>query len=255
MHRFGTWLLPSRELRDRSTRTSRRRSIGLAYKNPTRRREERKMSVMMVMRVQGDTERFRNFAETQGDTLREIAEDAKGKGCVHHRFAVGDGYVLVIDEWESPEAFALGIGWDSTRIRFAACLCASEVIANCSSSGHECPRLRSVAPESPVGFRVDARRRPDSGPGDARTGRSGSVRPAPTGHSLRLGRSGHAGRPARVCQRSSDRGVCISGARRSRLARTGRRPVLALGFARLPAARRCAVRCSAATASGSRREP
>lgn len=63
------------------------------------------MSVMMVMRVKGDTERFRNFVETEGNTLREIGEDAKGKGCLHHRFAVGDGFVFVIDEWESPEAF------------------------------------------------------------------------------------------------------------------------------------------------------
>lgn len=63
------------------------------------------MSVMMVMRVEGDTERFRNFIETQGDALAEISEDAKSKGCLHHRFAIGDGYVLVIDEWESPEAF------------------------------------------------------------------------------------------------------------------------------------------------------
>ncbi len=63
------------------------------------------MSVMMVMRVEGDSERFRSFIQTQGDVLRAIADDAQNKGCLHHRFAIGDGYVLVIDEWESPEAF------------------------------------------------------------------------------------------------------------------------------------------------------
>ena len=26
-------------------------------------------------------------------------------GAIHHRFGVGDGYVLVMDEWESPQDF------------------------------------------------------------------------------------------------------------------------------------------------------
>lgn len=63
------------------------------------------MSVVMVMRVEADTARFRDFIENQGDALRAIGDDARSKGCLHHRFAVGDGYVLVVDEWESPEAF------------------------------------------------------------------------------------------------------------------------------------------------------
>lgn len=63
------------------------------------------MSVMMVMRVEGDTDGFRSFIETQDDTLTAIGEDARSKGCLHHRFAIGDGFVLVIDEWESEQAF------------------------------------------------------------------------------------------------------------------------------------------------------
>jgi hypothetical protein len=62
------------------------------------------MSVIVTVRLNGDVERYRNIVETQGDTLGAISEDAKTKGCLHHRHALGDGYVLVVDEWESAEA-------------------------------------------------------------------------------------------------------------------------------------------------------
>ena len=63
------------------------------------------MSVIVTMRVGGDTDQFRRFIETQQDTLRRISDDARSQGCLHHRFGVGDGFVLVVDEWESAEQF------------------------------------------------------------------------------------------------------------------------------------------------------
>ncbi len=63
------------------------------------------MSVIMNMKVAGDTDTFRNFVETKGDVLKGIGEEAKGAGCIHHRFAIGDGYIMVTDEWESADAF------------------------------------------------------------------------------------------------------------------------------------------------------
>ena len=63
------------------------------------------MSVLMTMRVEGDTAAFRRFLETGADRMRGIRDAAQAAGCLHHRFGVGDGYVLVIDEWESPEHF------------------------------------------------------------------------------------------------------------------------------------------------------
>ncbi len=30
---------------------------------------------------------------------------ARGQGVLHHRFGFGDGYVLVVDEWETAEQF------------------------------------------------------------------------------------------------------------------------------------------------------
>ena len=63
------------------------------------------MSVMMVMKVQADTEAFRSYMDSHVAEMEQLSEDAKSQGGIHHRFAVGDGILLVIDEWESADAF------------------------------------------------------------------------------------------------------------------------------------------------------
>ena len=67
--------------------------------------EENSLSVFMTTKFNADTEAFRKFVDERGDALVAIREDAKSKGCLSHRHALGDGYVLVIDEWESADAF------------------------------------------------------------------------------------------------------------------------------------------------------
>jgi hypothetical protein len=51
--------------------------------------------------------------------FRAIAERSKGKGALHHQFAVEDGFVLVNDEWESAEEFTkfFSAPWLQTLIR------------------------------------------------------------------------------------------------------------------------------------------
>jgi heme-degrading monooxygenase HmoA len=68
-------------------------------------REGGQVSVVVTGKVRGDTDAFRRFIANREDMLRKIAEDAKSKGAIHHRFAIGDGFVLIVDEWESVEAF------------------------------------------------------------------------------------------------------------------------------------------------------
>jgi hypothetical protein len=63
------------------------------------------MSYLMILRVKADPDALARAAEESGDTFRGIAERAKGRGAIHHDFYAGDGEVLVVDEWESPEAF------------------------------------------------------------------------------------------------------------------------------------------------------
>jgi hypothetical protein len=63
------------------------------------------MSVLVTMRIGGDTAQFRQFLDSGAERLRRIADAARAGGCLHHRFGVADDYVLVVDEWESGEHF------------------------------------------------------------------------------------------------------------------------------------------------------
>ena len=70
------------------------------------------MSVLVTMKVQGDTDQFRRFIAAEGDRLRGIAQSARDAGAIHHRFGVGDGFVVVVDEWDSAESFQRFISSD-----------------------------------------------------------------------------------------------------------------------------------------------
>ena len=63
------------------------------------------MSVLVIGKFQGDTAVFRQAVAERGEEFAKIAEAAKAAGGIHHRFAIGDGFVLIVDEWESPAAF------------------------------------------------------------------------------------------------------------------------------------------------------
>ena len=63
------------------------------------------MSVLIIGKFQGDTAKFRQSMEERGDEFAKIAEESKGVGALHHRFGIGDGYVVIVDEWESVEQF------------------------------------------------------------------------------------------------------------------------------------------------------
>ena len=63
------------------------------------------MSVLVVGKFQGDTAKFRQALQERGDEFVAISEGAKKVGAIHHRFGIGDGFVMVVDEWESAEQF------------------------------------------------------------------------------------------------------------------------------------------------------
>ena len=63
------------------------------------------MSVLVVMTVPGDTATFEAFVAANKDLVLELTEKSKAGGCLAHRFAVGDGEILVVDEWETAEQF------------------------------------------------------------------------------------------------------------------------------------------------------
>ena len=63
------------------------------------------MSVLIALRMNGDVETFQKSLVDRADDFVAIAERAKGQGARHHQFGVGDGCVLVVDEWDSAEQF------------------------------------------------------------------------------------------------------------------------------------------------------
>jgi len=63
------------------------------------------MSVLVIAKFQGDTAKFRQSLADRGDEFSKIVNDAKTAGAIHHRFGIGDGFVVVHDEWDSAEHF------------------------------------------------------------------------------------------------------------------------------------------------------
>src|SRR6266550_773314 len=63
------------------------------------------MRALTVVKVSGDIDRFRQALLDRGDEFAKIAEEAKSKGALHHRFGIGDGFVLVVDEWQDADVF------------------------------------------------------------------------------------------------------------------------------------------------------
>lgn len=97
------------------------------------------MSVIIATKVSGDTSVFTKSLEERADEYRQWGERGRAAGAIHHQFAVGDGFVLVVDEWESTEAFQKFFG-------------DPEIQAFIGSVGGD-PK---VAPEVTVGESVDS---------------------------------------------------------------------------------------------------
>jgi hypothetical protein len=63
------------------------------------------MSVLMSGKVAGDVVKFRRALTERAAEFEAIAKQAKAAGALHHRFGIGDGYVHVVDEWDTAEQF------------------------------------------------------------------------------------------------------------------------------------------------------
>jgi len=64
------------------------------------------MSVLVISKFDGDVARFRQALADHGDDFAKMAENARTSGGgIHHRFAVGDDFVVVVDEWETAGHF------------------------------------------------------------------------------------------------------------------------------------------------------
>lgn len=82
------------------------------------------MSVLAVVKVPADTAAFQKALANRGDEFQAIGNRAKSNGAIHHRFGVGDGCVVVVDEWETAEQFQEFFG-DPTLQEFITTIGAS----------------------------------------------------------------------------------------------------------------------------------
>ena len=63
------------------------------------------MSVLVIGKFQGDTAKFRQALTDRADESAKITDGARSAGAIHHRFGIGDGFVLIVDEWGTVEQF------------------------------------------------------------------------------------------------------------------------------------------------------
>ena len=63
------------------------------------------MSVLIIGKFQGDTAKFRRALTDRADEFAKIADMARAQGGIHHRFGIGDGFVVIVDEWATVEHF------------------------------------------------------------------------------------------------------------------------------------------------------
>ena len=63
------------------------------------------MSVLVIGKFQGDTATFRKALADRAGEFAKIADMARSAGGMHHRFGVGDGFVVIVDEWETAGQF------------------------------------------------------------------------------------------------------------------------------------------------------
>jgi hypothetical protein len=59
------------------------------------------MSVLITIKFPGDTATFRQALADRGDEFAKISEGARAAGGIHHRFGIGDGFILLVDECET----------------------------------------------------------------------------------------------------------------------------------------------------------
>ncbi|MCU1585582.1 MAG: hypothetical protein JWM49_2138 [Microbacteriaceae bacterium] len=63
------------------------------------------MSSIVAVKIFGDTSAFIKSLDERAGEYRDISARSQDAGAIHHQFAIGHGFILVNDEWESAEAF------------------------------------------------------------------------------------------------------------------------------------------------------
>jgi hypothetical protein len=63
------------------------------------------MSVLIIGQFPADTAVFKKVLTDRADELVGVSEQARAAGAIHHTFTVGDGFLILVDEWGSLQQF------------------------------------------------------------------------------------------------------------------------------------------------------
>src|SRR5580765_690274 len=63
------------------------------------------MSKLITLEIPADTSTFEKSLTDRAAEFERISAQAREKGAIHHRFGIGEGFVQIVDEWLSAEAF------------------------------------------------------------------------------------------------------------------------------------------------------
>jgi len=75
------------------------------------------MSLIMTLRVRGDSKKLEEQAAADPAGIRAIAKEAKKEGLIAHRFyGSEDGQIMVVDEWPDQASFQRFFDANQSRI-------------------------------------------------------------------------------------------------------------------------------------------
>jgi hypothetical protein len=63
------------------------------------------MSVIVFVRVPVDPANLEKVWSERAADFQAVSADSRAQGALHHRWAFGDGFVMVIDEWQDAASF------------------------------------------------------------------------------------------------------------------------------------------------------
>ncbi len=63
------------------------------------------MSVLVIGKFQGDTAKFSQALVDRAGEFAKFTDMARSEGGIHHRFGIGDGFIVIVDEWATVEQF------------------------------------------------------------------------------------------------------------------------------------------------------
>ncbi len=63
------------------------------------------MSVIVVGKMTVDPANLEKLWSERKSDFEAVAKEAKAAGAIHHRWAFGDGFVVIVDEWKDAASF------------------------------------------------------------------------------------------------------------------------------------------------------